>query len=120
MSDPIIHLTPKAIESAKKQLAKRGTPEAYLRLGLKGGACSGYEYVIQFEDEKRARDLEFDFDELRVLVDYKSIVLLNNSILDYESGLMKGGFKFINPAATSVCGCGKSFAADIEANEVKK
>jgi iron-sulfur cluster assembly protein len=106
---PKIELTPKAIEKAKEALAKRGTPEAMLRLGVKGGGCSGFSYVIEFADQARARDLIFDFGGLKVVCDPKSLVFLNGTVLDYEVKLMQHGFKFVNPNEATGCGCGESF-----------
>lgn len=104
-----VELTPKAIEMAKKALAKRGTPESGLRLGVKGGGCSGLSYVIEFADKVHARDLVFDLDGLKVVVDPKSIVFLQGTVLDYEVKLMQHGFKFRNPNEQAGCGCGESF-----------
>ena len=104
-----ITLTPKAIAMAKQALIKRGTPTAALRLGVKGGGCSGFAYVIEFADSKRGKDVVFTFDGLDVVVDPKSLVLLNGSTLDYEVKLMQRGFKFVNPQEKSGCGCGESF-----------
>jgi iron-sulfur cluster assembly protein len=104
-----ITLTPKAIAMAKQALIKRGTPTAALRLGVKGGGCSGFAYVIEFADSKRTKDVVFTFDGLDVVVDPKSLVLLNGSTLDYEVKLMQRGFKFVNPQEKSGCGCGESF-----------
>jgi iron-sulfur cluster assembly protein len=103
-------LTPKAIEMAKKALAKRGTPGAALRLGVRGGGCSGASYAIEFSEKVRDRDHVFDFDGLRVVVDPKSLVYLRGSVLDYEIQLMQHGFKFKNPNEKSACGCGESFS----------
>ena len=104
-----VQLTPKAVEKAKEALAKRGTPEAALRLGVRGGGCSGFSYVIEFADKPGARDQSFDFDGLRVVVDPKSLVFLNGTTLDYEVKLMQHGFKFVNPNEKTSCGCGESF-----------
>jgi iron-sulfur cluster assembly accessory protein len=112
MTQHSITLTPKAVEATQKQLAKRGG--GFLRLGVRGGSCAGYSYVLEFADEKHSRDIEFDFDDVKVLVDLKSIVLLNGCTLDYKVGLMNRGYEFINPAATSKCGCGQSFGIDAE------
>lgn len=104
-----VELTPKAVEMARKALAKRGTPESGLRLGVKGGGCSGLSYVIEFADKIHARDLVFEFDGLKVVVDPKSIVFLQGTVLDYEVKLMQHGFKFRNPNEKAGCGCGESF-----------
>jgi iron-sulfur cluster assembly protein len=99
-----------AAEQIKSQLAKRGTPEAYLRLGIKGGGCSGFSYVLQFEDSPpRTKDIVFDIEGVRVIVDGKSILYLNGCTLDWEKTLMHQGFKFCNPNEKSSCGCGHSF-----------
>jgi iron-sulfur cluster assembly protein len=104
-------LTPKAVEAAKKQLAKRGTPGAAIRLGLKGGGCSGFSYVIEFSDDPpRERDRVFDFDGIKVFVDPKSLIYLAGTVLDWEQTLMYQGFKFRNPNEATNCGCGHSFS----------
>ncbi len=105
-----VRLTPKAIAMAKQALLKRGTPAAALRLGVRGGGCSGASYAIEFADKIRDRDHVLDFDGLRVVVDPKSLVYLRGSVLDYEVQLMQHGFKFKNPNEKSSCGCGESFS----------
>lgn len=106
-----VSLTPRAIEAAKAAFAKRGTPNAALRLGLRGGGCSGFSYVIEFSDDPpRARDRVFEFDGVRVLVDPKSLIYLAGTVLDYEKTLMSQGFKFQNPQEKQGCGCGHSFS----------
>jgi iron-sulfur cluster assembly protein len=104
-----VHMSQKAIVKAREALAKRGTPNAMLRLGVKGGGCSGFSYVMEFCDEAGARDRVFDFDGVKVLVDPKSLVFLNGTTLDYETKLMAHGFKFVNPNEKTACGCGESF-----------
>lgn len=106
-----ISLTPKAVEMAKKQLVKRGTPDAAIRLGLRGGGCSGFTYVIEFSDDPpRERDRVFEFDGVRVYVDPKSLIYLAGTVLDWEQTLMYQGFKFRNPHEATSCGCGHSFS----------
>lgn len=106
-----ITISIKAAEQVKLQLDKRGTPNAYLRLGLRGGGCSGFTYVLQFEDAdpKENRDIVFVEHDVRIVVDKKSLLYLNGATLDWEQGLMKKGFKFLNPNEKSTCGCGHSF-----------
>ncbi len=104
-----VRLTKKAIEMAKAALVKRGTPTASLRLGVRGGGCSGVSYAIEFSDKVRDRDHKFDFDGLQVVVDPKSLVYLRGAVLDYEIKLMQHGFRFLNPNEKSGCGCGESF-----------
>lgn len=119
-SGPAIDLTPKAVEMAKKSIDRRGTPTAALRLGVRGGGCSGASYVIEFADKIRERDHVFSFTTasgdagtettVKVVVDPKSLVYLRGSVLDYEVKLMSHGFKFQNPNEKKGCGCGESFA----------
>lgn len=105
-----ISISPVAAEQVKFQLEQRGTPESYLRLGIKGGGCSGFSYVLRFEDDPpRDRDVVFEEHGVKVVVDKKSLVYLNGSTLDWEKSLLKQGFKFINPNEKSSCGCGHSF-----------
>jgi iron-sulfur cluster assembly protein len=109
-SKAAVALSPKAIEMAKKQLQKRGTPDAAIRLGLRGGGCSGFTYVIEFSDDPpRERDRVFEFDGVRVFVDPKSLIYLAGTVLDWEQTLMFQGFKFRNPQEATSCGCGHSF-----------
>ena len=101
-----------AAEQVKLQLQKRGTPDAYLRLGVKGGGCSGFSYVLQFEDNPpRTRDKVFQYHGINVVVDSKSLVLLDGCTLEWEKTLIKSGFKFNNPNEKSSCGCGHSFSS---------
>src|SRR5262245_26608035 len=101
-----VRLTPKAIAMAKAALVKRRTPNASLRLGVRGAGCSGVSYAIEFSDKVRDRDNVYDFDGLRVIVDPKSLVYLRGAVLDYEVKLMQHGFKFLNPNEKAGCGCG--------------
>lgn len=106
-----IDLTPKAVEMALKSIERRGVPTAGLRLGVRGGGCSGASYVIEFADKIRDRDHVFEFDGgLKIVVDPKSLVYLRGSVLDYEVKLMSHGFKFQNPNEKKGCGCGESFS----------
>ena len=112
---PSITVTPRAVEMIKKQIQKRGQPNTALRLGLRGGGCSGFSYVIEFHDgEPRAKDSVYDYvaedgTPVRVVVDKKSLVFLNGTTLDWEQTLMQQGFKFVNPNEKTSCGCGHSF-----------
>lgn len=91
------------------QLINRGTPSGYLRLGIKGGGCSGYQYFLQFEDNKPGiKDIVFIIEDISIIIDKKSILYLNNSILEWEKTLVHQGFKFNNPNVKSSCGCGAS------------
>lgn len=110
-----IDVTPKAVEAIRKQILKRGVQNTALRLGIRGGGCSGFSYVIEFHDgEPRAKDRVHDFTaadgtKVRVVVDPKSLVYLAGTTLDWEQTLMRQGFKFVNPNEKASCGCGHSF-----------
>jgi iron-sulfur cluster assembly protein len=105
-----IEITSGAAAYARDKLTKRGTPNAAVRLGIKGGGCSGFSYVIQFDDDApKARDYAYEKDGIRFFVDKKSFVYLAGSIFDYEKTLMFQGFKFRNPHEAQSCGCGHSF-----------
>lgn len=103
-------ITDGAARFAREKLTQRGTPDAAIRLGVKGGGCSGFSYVIEFADDPpRDRDRVFEQGGVRFYVDKKSLVYLAGSALDYERTLMFQGFKFRNPQEASKCGCGHSF-----------
>ncbi len=115
VSKKTIAVSEKAVDAMRAQLEKRGTPDAAIRVGIRGGGCSGFSYVIEFDDEKpRKGDLVLEFpvegkSTVRVFCDKKSILYLGGSVLDWEKTLMFQGFKFKNPNEASRCGCGHSF-----------
>lgn len=115
VSKKTIAVSPQAVEQMRKQLDKRGTPDAAIRIGIRGGGCSGFSYVIEFDDAApRSGDLVLEFPEegkttARVFCDKKSIIYLGGSVLDWEKTLMFQGFKFKNPQEATRCGCGHSF-----------
>ncbi len=108
-------VTKKAVEAIAEQMKKRGTVDASLRVGIRGGGCSGFSYVIEFHDgAPHARDRVLTFTsadgmEVRVLIDPKSLLYLSGSELEWEKTLMQQGFKFNNPQEKTKCGCGHSF-----------
>lgn len=111
-----ILVTASAIVQIRKTMEKEGISptEGGLRLGVKGGGCSGMSYAMSFDKRPRETDRIFDFaDEfggLRVFVDPKSFVYLHGITLDYEATLMRQGFNFFNPNSSKSCGCGSSFS----------
>ncbi len=107
--EPQITMTPKAVEMGKKQLLDAREACLGLRIGVKGGGCSGYYYVYELAKKQRKRDLVYDFDGLYVFVDNRSLELLKGGVLDWEQKLMGYGFKWQNPNAKGDCGCGASF-----------
>jgi iron-sulfur cluster assembly protein len=113
---PNIGVSPQAVDAIARQMQKRGTPDASLRLGIRGGGCSGFTYVIEFHDgAPRARDQVLEHvasngTSVRIVVDPKSLVYLNGTVLEWEQTLMRQGFKFVNPNEKTGCGCGTSFS----------
>jgi len=105
-----VDLTPKAVEMAKRALAKDGLDGWGLRVGVIGGGCSGMSYNLNFDDKTKADDVVFEVGGLRVMVDEGSLQYLRGMTIDYVTGLHGAGFKFLNPNATRTCGCGSSFA----------
>lgn len=106
----MITLTEKAIAAVKKIIADQHNPELKLRIGIKGGGCSGLSYTLKLDSTLEARDRTFIFDGVTVVVDPKSLIFLNGTELDYVDDVMGGGFKFNNPSAKTTCGCGSSFS----------
>ncbi len=104
-----ITITASAADEIRKQAGKRGTPQAALRIGIKGGGCTGFSYLFEWADgEPRAKDRVFEKDGTKVYVDPKSLVYLDGTELDFVRGMMGHGFKFNNPNAKGACGCGES------------
>jgi len=102
-------VTERAARVMRDQLVKRGTPDAMVRLGIRGGGCTGYSYLFQFEDRgPRATDRVFEKDGVRVVVDPKSMILLAGTTVDFETGMRGHGFRFDNPQVKNSCGCGES------------
>jgi iron-sulfur cluster assembly protein len=109
MSNFPISLSDEAVAHAKRLMERRGNRRDYLRIGVKGGGCSGFEYVIKFDPVKRASDLELEVEGIHVVVDPKSATMLEGAKITYSSDLLTGGFVFDNPNAARSCGCGTSF-----------
>ena len=110
MSEIQFTLSAKAVNKVKEALDERGTPNAFLRIGIRGGGCAGYSYHLEYSDsEPREQDLVYEFDDVKVVIDKKSILYLNGAELDWVKTLMYQGFKFNNPIAKGTCGCNKSF-----------
>src|SRR6185369_13223378 len=103
-----IVVTQAAADEIRRQRDKRGTPEARIRVGVRGGGCTGFTYVFEWADQMRPTDSEFSCDGVGIVVDPKSLVYLGGMTLDFVRGMMGHGFKFNNPNAKGSCGCGES------------
>ena len=108
---PIIALTDAALKEVKRLINVQGIEEGGLRLGVKGGGCSGLSYTINFDEKIGQYDQVYEIDGIKVIVDAKSAIYLQGTQLDYQKDLMGGNFKFLNPNANKTCGCGESFSA---------
>ena len=112
----MISLSPAALAKVREMLATQpNAEELYLRLGVKGGGCSGFSYHLEFDTDIDTKyDRIFEFEEVKVVVDRKSLLYLAGMTLNYTGDLHfvgEGGFEFVNPNASKTCGCGTSFQA---------
>ena len=107
-----IRMTDAALKHVLTLREKQGS-DLCLRVGVKGGGCSGMSYTMNFEDAAniQATDEVYDYDGFKVVCDPKSMLYLYGLVLDYSDALIGGGFQFTNPNAEQTCGCGKSFSA---------
>lgn len=105
----MLNVTEKA---AKKvlALAQHDGKAPVLRVGVKGGGCAGYSYFMDFDSTVRDGDTVLEVSGLTVRCDPKSLKLLSETTLDYETNLMNHGFRFNNPMVKRSCGCGESFS----------
>jgi iron-sulfur cluster assembly accessory protein len=108
---PPLRLTPKAVKMVKLTREEEQLDETYgLRVAVRGGGCSGFEYALDFAREPRPTDLVIEYEGLQVFVDPISARYLAGTVMDYNLGVSGSGFKYENPRATGTCGCGSSFA----------
>jgi iron-sulfur cluster assembly accessory protein len=112
-ADTMIQITDRAATHIRKMLATRNRGESGLRVGVKAGGCSGFEYTFGWEAAPRFGDSVFEAaDDAKVFVDAKSLRLLDGSVVDYDTSLLSKGFVITNPHAASTCGCGTSFSVE--------
>lgn len=105
-----IVLTEKAATQVRKLKAENKIPEEHgLRLGVKGGGCSGMTYVLAFDEKPKENDKILEQFGIQIFVDPKSLFFLSGTVLEFSDGLNGKGFVFNNPQATKSCGCGQSF-----------
>ena len=107
----MISLTPVAAGKVQALLEQRGTPGIGLRIGVRGGGCSGNSYFMEFCEAESPGDEVIETNGVKLYVDLKSAVLLGGTEVDYVEGLMGAGFKFNNPNVKHSCSCGESFSA---------
>lgn len=106
-----LNLSEAAVKQVKQLMEEQNLQNVFLRMGVKGGGCSGLSYSLEFDTELGPHDKTLDIDGIKVVVDAKSYLYLVGITLDYVTQGLTGGFTFVNPKAKSTCGCGTSFSA---------
>jgi len=109
----VITVTDNALKAIKNSMTEesKAPGNAFLRVAVKGGGCSGMMYDLSIVDKSSDDDTLMQYDDVRIIVDKKSSLFLHGLTLDYTTGLNGKGFVFSNPNATGTCGCGESFSA---------
>lgn len=106
----MITLTEAAAREVKRVMATQNLTDAFLRLGVRGGGCSGLSYFLELDTELGPHDRTFEVQGVKVVVDAKSYLYLNGSTVDYAASGLVGSFVFKNPNVRQTCGCGSSFS----------
>ena len=108
----MINISKAAAQEIKRLQRTQKQPDSRLRLKVKDGGCSGLYYLLEFDHNSDADELIYESNGIAVIIDSCSLKCLSGVKIDYTEDLMGGSFQFNNPHATSVCGCGNSFATD--------
>ena len=106
----MIQLSEKAQNEVNRLLGQQKDSKSFLRIGVKGGGCSGLTYDVKLDDQAQPLDRVFQVGDTKVVCDSKNLVYLEGMMIDFSTDLVGGGFKFVNPNATGSCGCGTSFS----------
>ena len=106
-----VSMTEAAVQRVRTLCKKRLTPDAVLRVGVRGGGCSGLSYFMDFVETPEEKDKIFEFGDpsITLAVDRKSYLFLNGTEINFAQTMMKSGFEFNNPIAGRSCSCGESF-----------
>lgn len=108
----MIQISDVAARKIRTLMEKQGISDGGLRVGVKGGGCSGLSYTFAWERQARLGDQVFEgTDGAKIFIDKKSLLYLDGTVLDYDTNLISKGFVFNNPNAKTTCGCGSSFGA---------
>lgn len=106
-----VHITPTALQQLNRIMQEQNIPADHgLRVGVKGGGCSGFSYILGF-DSRKDKDDVFETAEFRIFMEKAHAIYLVGMEIDWHDGLDNRGFVFNNPNATDTCGCGSSFSA---------
>ncbi|MEZ5963752.1 MAG: iron-sulfur cluster assembly accessory protein [Planctomycetota bacterium] len=109
-----VHLTERAAKEIRRVIDEQGFPadHTWVRVGAKGGGCSGFSYVLDFDQNGPTEfDVAYEMFGIRLVIDKKSEFFMGGTVLDFNDGLLNRGFAFQNPSAKGTCGCGTSFSA---------
>ena len=108
----MIQISETAARKIRSLMSRQGLSDGGLRVGIKGGGCSGLSYTFAWEKKARLGDEVFEGPEgAKIFVDRKSLLFLKGTVLDYDTNMISKGFVFNNPNAKATCGCGSSFGA---------
>jgi iron-sulfur cluster assembly protein len=107
----MITLTDIAVKQVKQIIAEMKNEQEYLRVGVKGGGCSGFQYSLALDEKyDKDKDTLIEQDGVKIVVDKRSALYLNGTQIDFHDEMLKKGFVFSNPNAVGKCGCGSSFS----------
>lgn len=106
----MISVTNKAKETALRMMQEEGQEDHFIRVGVEGGGCSGLMYQLTFDSQLNDDDKVFEDNDIKIVMNKKSVLYLAGTTLDYSGGLNGKGFIFSNPNASRTCGCGESFS----------
>jgi len=110
----MLTITNRAAIEVRNIINEQNLGQVFLRVGIRGGGCSGFSYTLGFDADKKELDMisikEWKPKDIEIVCDPKSFLYLNGTEIDFEEGLMGRGFKFNNPSAAKSCGCGESFS----------
>ena len=116
-----VSITERAAQEVKRIIEDQSMPDVTaLRVGVKGGGCSGFSYTLGFDDNVSPTDQVQQIHEVRVVCDPKSFLYLNGTVVDFEESLMGRGFKFTNPNASKSCGCAPEVFSDLDRFDVRR
>jgi iron-sulfur cluster assembly protein len=112
-STEVVKLTENAAREVRTIIEQQelDAEKVRLRVGVKGGGCSGFSYLLDLTETQKETDEVFEQHGIKVIVDPKSLLYLNGTVIDFRDEIMGRGFVFQNPNATTTCGCGSSFSA---------
>ncbi|HUZ61890.1 MAG TPA: iron-sulfur cluster assembly accessory protein [Hanamia sp.] len=108
INKPPVSLTESAVNEIKRLMNQNDNQGKYLRIGVKGGGCSGMSYLLGFEN-KTEKDEIYDIDDISCIINPAHLIYLHNMEINWQGGLNARGFSFNNPNASKTCGCGSSF-----------